>query len=61
LLANATTGGAAPGKIGSSTGMLGDCPTMQMESILLAVSSEIPIESCFFWKGSIILTLGFDG
>lgn len=34
---------------------------MQMESILLAVSSEIPIESCFFWKGSIILTLGFDG
>jgi hypothetical protein len=61
LLANATTGQDAPGKIGSSTPALGDRRTMPKEGILLAVSSEIPVESCFFRKSSIILGVGFDG
>ena len=34
---------------------------MPKEGILLAVSSEIPVESCFFRKSSIILGVGFDG
>jgi hypothetical protein len=34
---------------------------MLKEAVVMAVSSEIPAESCFFRKGSIILSVGFDG
>jgi hypothetical protein len=61
LLANATTGQPAPGKIGPSTGAAEARRKMPIQAILLAVSSEIPIESCFFRKGSIILIACFDG
>jgi hypothetical protein len=61
LLANATTGQLHHKKRGPSTGVAGSDRTMPVKSILLAVSSEISIESCFFRKGSIILAIGFDG
>jgi hypothetical protein len=47
--------------IGASDGALGYWQTMLKEAILPAVSSEIPVESCFSRKCSIILAIVFDG